>query len=420
LKKLIKRIAICFIAFLIILSFISTISAVHAATSTSTSQFSSLQLSYYAIPSGGRALQIVSGPDNNLWFTVDRTGERSTFNGEILAPVIGSIGRITSEGLVSEFQLPGSTNKYINNYVDSISYAITRGSDGNLWFTEAEANKVGKITPQGDITEYDLPERGMSPRSITVGPDGNIWLMIAGDQESMVISMDTNGKIVKELSVPGINLGQALTFGPDGNLWFRGAGFRSIGRLTTEGIYTEFTTDGIPVEVVSGINNDLWLGLNGGHLTQITTDGVITTHQTPGELAWNIAKDSDNNIWFKDSIAKINKIGPDGGDRAAFALSTSEEYVPANDMVFGQNGNIWFTDNGKIGQIELKAPNPPDATNTPPPGANPDSGNNGYNNNFNNGFNNNYNNGYNNNYNNGYNNGYNNNYNNGYNNGFIK
>jgi streptogramin lyase len=34
---------------------------------------------------------------------------------------------------------------------------ITVGPDGNLWFTEHDANQVAKVTTSGAITEYRLP-----------------------------------------------------------------------------------------------------------------------------------------------------------------------------------------------------------------------------------------------------------------------
>ncbi len=53
---------------------------------------------------------------------------------------------------------------------------ITAGPDGNLWFTESQTDKIGRITPAGVITEFST---GMTPAAnptgITVGPDGNLW-----------------------------------------------------------------------------------------------------------------------------------------------------------------------------------------------------------------------------------------------------
>ena len=49
---------------------------------------------------------------------------------------------------------------------------ITAGPDGNLWFTEYSTSKIGKITTNGAITEFAAPA---STYSITAGPDGNLW-----------------------------------------------------------------------------------------------------------------------------------------------------------------------------------------------------------------------------------------------------
>jgi len=57
--------------------------------------------------------------------------------------------------------------------------SLTYGPDGNIWFADAGAQAVGKITPIGVVTEYsaliateNLPG---TARTITTGPDGNLW-----------------------------------------------------------------------------------------------------------------------------------------------------------------------------------------------------------------------------------------------------
>ena len=46
------------------------------------------------------------------------------------------IGRITPSGRISEFQIPTE---------ESVPIAITSGRDRNLWFTEAFGNQIGRI-----------------------------------------------------------------------------------------------------------------------------------------------------------------------------------------------------------------------------------------------------------------------------------
>ena len=48
---------------------------------------------------------------------------------------------------------------------------ITLGPDGALWFNEAAANKIGRITLQGDVTEFPTPDATFG---IATGPDGNL------------------------------------------------------------------------------------------------------------------------------------------------------------------------------------------------------------------------------------------------------
>ena len=57
----------------------------------------------------------------------------------------------------------------------SVPAGIAAGPDGNLWFTEADANKIGRITTAGAITEYLIPTPYSDPIGIAAGPDGRVW-----------------------------------------------------------------------------------------------------------------------------------------------------------------------------------------------------------------------------------------------------
>ena len=75
------------------------------------------------------------------------------------------IGRMTPAGALTEFGLPAGNG----------TYGITAGADGNVWFTESTANRIGKITPSGTVTELHVPTPGAGPTEIVSGPDGNLW-----------------------------------------------------------------------------------------------------------------------------------------------------------------------------------------------------------------------------------------------------
>ncbi len=73
------------------------------------------------------------------------TAGRTAISG---SPRIGNrIGQITTAGVVTEFPLPSA---------NSNPRTITAGPDGNLWFTEDLGNRIGRITTAGSITEFPL------------------------------------------------------------------------------------------------------------------------------------------------------------------------------------------------------------------------------------------------------------------------
>jgi hypothetical protein len=58
------------------------------------------------------------------------------------------------KGKFIEFPLPNGSDA---------PFGITAGPDGNLWFTEQSA-QIAKITPQGQISEFDLPSSCLSAK----------------------------------------------------------------------------------------------------------------------------------------------------------------------------------------------------------------------------------------------------------------
>ncbi len=111
---------------------------------------------------GQRPQAIVVGPDGNLWVT------------EVIKH---QIFRVTPNGEMSSFRVPGDQVGVIQG--------ITSGPDGNLWFTSREENAIRRISTKGEFNgTFAIPSQattptkfntGSWPRGITVGPDGQIW-----------------------------------------------------------------------------------------------------------------------------------------------------------------------------------------------------------------------------------------------------
>src|SRR5262249_59780556 len=79
-----------------------------------------------------------------------------------------TIRKMTTDGTLTEF--PVATP----NTFGSATSGIVAGPDGNIWFTESSANKIGRITPGGVITEF-AAGAASRPRALFVGPAAALW-----------------------------------------------------------------------------------------------------------------------------------------------------------------------------------------------------------------------------------------------------
>jgi virginiamycin B lyase len=89
--------------------------------------------------------------------------------------------------------------------------------------------------------EYDLPVASSSPIGITAGPDGNLWF--TENTGARVGRITLNGEITEFAGLSGAPYG--IASGADGNLWFTEAPGYQIGRITPSGTVTEFLARGI-------------------------------------------------------------------------------------------------------------------------------------------------------------------------------
>jgi streptogramin lyase len=96
---------------------------------------------------------------------------------------------------------------------------IVAGPDGNLWFTNAANDSVGRITPSGDVTTYSGLAAGVKePGAITAGPDQNLWFTSLNNRIGRIT---TAGEIATYEVRRGRPRGLfGIAAGPDGNIWF--------------------------------------------------------------------------------------------------------------------------------------------------------------------------------------------------------
>lgn len=277
------------------------------------------------------------------------------------------IGQLVTAGLfgvmsvVMVMTVPVSAAVVINEYdvptPNSGSVHMALGPDGNIWFTEYSADKIGKINPAtGNITEYTIPTVGARPWGIGAGPDGNVWFV---ENLGHKVGKITPGGVITEYSLGGNNNPSDITTGPDGNLWVTTVGGNSIVKMDTSGtILDSYPLGGAgknPAGITAGPDGNLWFVENlGNAVGKITTSGVITEYPLPNgnSRAWQITVGPDDNLWFTQQDG--NRIGKmtTGGTLIEYELPPGSSPW---DITAGPDGNMWVTLNGsnKIAMIDM-------------------------------------------------------------------
>jgi streptogramin lyase len=244
-------------------------------------------------------------------------------------------------------------------------FDITTGPDGNLWFTEGYANRIGKINPTSSvITQYIVPTPlGFSfPHDIVTGPDGNVWFT---ERDAWKISKinPTTGVITQYSVLPVESAPKGITVGPDGNIWFTEYSAQRIGKMKTDGtLLAEYLlpeSAAQPREIITGSDGNLWYTANGAganRIGKVTTSGVFTEYPVSGTGAnvHGIALGPDGNIWFAETgDSEIGRITP-AGAITEFG-DTADANVPDGPIGIwtGSDGNMWFTQSDSLGRLAL-------------------------------------------------------------------
>ena len=326
----------------------------------------------------------------------------------------------------SGMAVTGTVTEFPVKTLDGKPFGITTGPDGNVWFTEQNAKKVGRITPSGTVTETDIPG-ATTPYQITAGPagDNHLWISDQGSNNVYRVDPATNPPTITAFTPVTVNTAKGIAAGPDGNIWTAN-GNGTIGRVNTAGaaVGAQIPIPGSPnlQEIAKGPDGNMWVAeflsppakvarittgaspvvtefstLTGGALRgivagpdgkvyftdtdkqrigHINTDGTgvdyTTPTLTPSSDPEGLAVGQDGNVWvaiFNDS--QIGRVTPSLG-LAQFKTGIGSLDGP-RFITRGADGNMWFslegepmslTPHGAIGRITVDAPTPPP---TPPP-----------------------------------------------------
>jgi streptogramin lyase len=204
------------------------------------------------------------------------------------------------------------------------------------------------------VQQFATPTPGATPITIVSGLGGDLWFTESNVDQIGRVSPQG---IFSEFALPAGSGPQGITEGPVGQgMWVTAAGSNMIADINVNDVFTEFA---VPTSkaglgpITVGPDGNLWfVETNVGQIGTITLAGVVTEFKLPtGATPQDIVTGPDGNLWFTDS--GLNRIGrlTTSGTLTEFAVPTPSSAL--GGITAGPDGNLWFTEIGanNIGRI---------------------------------------------------------------------
>ena len=267
-----------------------------------------------------------------------------------------AIGRISPNGAVSEFAAPTANSGLTS---------LTVGPDGAVWFTESKVNRIGRISPSGAIKEYAGPKPGVpgestQPYDIVTGADGQLWYLEMnagpGYANTAIVPMRPDGTIGTVMIFPVPNPGQwHLASASDGALWIAQTDSNSIARLDPQVYATsprdavkEFSlpsTSGGPSYIAAGRDGAAWfVDAKANRIGRISPSGAIKEYTVPTADSGLTSLTVGSDGTVWFTESKANAIGRISPSGAITETPVPTAAAGLNGITVGPDGRIWFTE----------------------------------------------------------------------------
>jgi streptogramin lyase/plastocyanin len=297
-------------------------------------------LTEYTIPSGNYGVEIAAGQSGMLWFTeIIPTG----------GPNPAAIGSISTSGTITEYPVPNAASSQLQG--------IALGSDGNMWFVDSGNDVIGTITPAGVITIHGGIHLGAFPFDITPGPsaDNDLWFT---EKDLGRVGRITIGGTVTEFMLPSSSsFPRGIVLGSDGNLWIAESATFKIATMTTGGTVTEYDNQGseLPYEMGSGPDGNVWIASPSGVLQEFViatkhfNKSICIPKGCPHGSAYpaNVAAGSDGDLWFGSVYGSYIGVLEETMPTVNMRITGEQQFVsPTYGPVFG-----YFRNNSLVSQV---------------------------------------------------------------------
>lgn len=276
--------------------------------------------------------------------------------------------------------LAGTITEYHTPSADSSPAALAFAPDGTLWFTEINANKIGKLVPSEvvagttkGITEYDLPQPNSKPHYITVAKDGMVWFtQMSGNR---IGRLDPATGAIKEYPIPTADSEpHQIKEGADGSLWFLEFETNKVARLDpATGVIREYPIGEGHPHAMALAGDKIWYTQGGKFWMQAFANKVGVLDMATGKfeevtvppvksVPHGMTRAGDGTIWFTQLFAsKLARLDPsESHPQKVLEYPLGQRKGPHDVVVDDQRGWVWFTANrpDSIGRLDLAQAQP--------------------------------------------------------------
>lgn len=255
------------------------------------------------------------------------------------------IGRITPAGVVTEFPVPAG----------SLPFDIAAGHDGNMWFTEFRAGAIGRIAMDGTLLPEIPLTAGAGPTGIAIDAIGQVWVAEPGIGELARY----NATLMRPLSESRAGITSSpwgVATGPDFAVWFTEIGADQLGRHGSMDAGSGERSAPRGEGIAAGSDGAIWFAApnqNGYSRFVIGRTGTGSVGlPTASSFPVDIAPGPDGRMWLTENDGnKVARVR-DGDPLEEFSAGISPRGAPYG-IAAGSDGAMWFTESGgdRIGRI---------------------------------------------------------------------
>ncbi|WP_205471399.1 hypothetical protein [Nocardioides sp. SYSU D00038] len=212
--------------------------------------------------------------------------------------------------------------------VDGEPGKISVGPDGNVWFGvtgNSGGNDLGRITPSGTITYYDLGSTSVG--WLTPGPDKNLWATTATGVARIPTGDPTT---VATFTITGFNQPEGIVTGPDKNLWAVGGDTLYRVPPAAPTTATPFTVAGMQGKQVTANATHVWVAdAANGKVHAFKTDGTHTSVDVGGNPQGVVAG-ANGQVLYSNPENANNHVA-----RLTLGRAPQKTALPGTDPSFG-------------------------------------------------------------------------------------